>query len=293
MNDALTAGEFEAITGLTPKALRLYAERGILAPVAVDPINGYRNYQRAQGQHGIILDLLRRARVPVAELPSTSDFDFDARRQSLALQRVVEDFYLDVAERVADFDPSNFVAHSIETPAMNWVGVVVEIGFPDDMNERVEAVQELAVDTPTIDRAFAKALAELQENSANIVWTATPGDGKTSGRAMVITRPTSQVLDPAARRHLESQIHSSTGQNVAVAAGTLPRRLEVTFASVASGDPTPADEAAAGYLHALAFAHYLGQHKLTAISAHARQVVDGPALFEGPAPVSVFDVQLR
>ncbi len=33
----MTISEFPVLSGLTPKALRLYDERGILKPVAVDP----------------------------------------------------------------------------------------------------------------------------------------------------------------------------------------------------------------------------------------------------------------
>ncbi|MEV0732953.1 MerR family DNA-binding transcriptional regulator [Polymorphospora sp. NPDC050346] len=43
MKDDLTAGEFQAITGLSAKALRLYAERGILVPASVAPHSGYRH----------------------------------------------------------------------------------------------------------------------------------------------------------------------------------------------------------------------------------------------------------
>ena len=40
MDDRLTAGEFQRLTGLSAKALRLYAEREVLAPAAVDPVMG-------------------------------------------------------------------------------------------------------------------------------------------------------------------------------------------------------------------------------------------------------------
>lgn len=77
---------------------------------------------------------------------------------------------------------------------------------------------------------------------------------------------------------------------VTAAVGTLPQRLEVTFSSAHSGDTSPVDEAAAGYLQLLAMHHHLSQHHLTAIHATARQVVHGPSLSTGPAPISVFDV---
>ena len=90
--EKLRAGEFEAVTGLSAKALRLYGERGILAPASVNPDNGYRSYHRRQLQHGMVVDLLRKARVPVTELPSAHGFDFENHRQSMAVQRLMEDF---------------------------------------------------------------------------------------------------------------------------------------------------------------------------------------------------------
>ena len=38
----LTIGQFARQAGVTPKALRLYDEMGLLRPLAVDPTNGYR-----------------------------------------------------------------------------------------------------------------------------------------------------------------------------------------------------------------------------------------------------------
>jgi hypothetical protein len=40
----LRAGEFGAAARLSPKALRLYAEQGLLVPISVDPATGYRCY---------------------------------------------------------------------------------------------------------------------------------------------------------------------------------------------------------------------------------------------------------
>ena len=44
----LTIGAFARAAGLTPKALRLYDELGVLPPAAVDPESGYRLYDPAQ-----------------------------------------------------------------------------------------------------------------------------------------------------------------------------------------------------------------------------------------------------
>jgi hypothetical protein len=109
---------------------------------------------------------------------------------------------------------------------------------------------------------------------------------------MVLARPASVRLS-SQRARIETQVRSATGQNVAVVSGTRPRRLETTFISASSDKLTPVDEAAAGYLHLLAFERYLTENELSAISAHGRQVVNSPSLFLGPAPVTVFDVHPR
>ena len=62
MDNSLTAGEFQAMTGLSAKALRLYSEREIVTPAFIDRPSGYRYYAPMQLQHGSLVDLLRRAR---------------------------------------------------------------------------------------------------------------------------------------------------------------------------------------------------------------------------------------
>ena len=42
MGKYLLAGEFGAAAWLSPKALRLYADQGLLLPARVDPATGYR-----------------------------------------------------------------------------------------------------------------------------------------------------------------------------------------------------------------------------------------------------------
>ncbi|MGI8446018.1 MAG: MerR family DNA-binding transcriptional regulator [Streptosporangiaceae bacterium] len=44
----LTIGEFARASRLSPKALRLYDELGLLTPARVDPVSGYRLYEPGQ-----------------------------------------------------------------------------------------------------------------------------------------------------------------------------------------------------------------------------------------------------
>jgi hypothetical protein len=45
--ELLGIGEFARRTGLSPKALRIYAELGLLIPDEVDPYNGHRRHASA------------------------------------------------------------------------------------------------------------------------------------------------------------------------------------------------------------------------------------------------------
>ncbi|MBP6686062.1 MAG: MerR family DNA-binding transcriptional regulator [Leucobacter sp.] len=62
----MTIGEFAALTGLTPKALRHYDSKGVLSPAAVDPRSGYRGYAFGQLRAAGLIGVLRAADLPLA-----------------------------------------------------------------------------------------------------------------------------------------------------------------------------------------------------------------------------------
>jgi DNA-binding transcriptional MerR regulator len=68
MENLLPIGQFAAASQLSHKALRLYAERGLLSPAWVDPDSGYRYYRTEQLRSATLIALLRRAGVPLAEV---------------------------------------------------------------------------------------------------------------------------------------------------------------------------------------------------------------------------------
>jgi len=288
MSDALTAGEFEALTGLTTKALRLYSERGILSPRGVDPVNSYRLYDRDQIGHGLTLDLLRRARVPLSGLADAEHFDFAARREQVTMERLIEDFSLDVAEKLASFDPDDYVAHHTDAPSVDWIGVVLDLGIPDDVDGRMEAFSGLALEVPEVDSALHDVLADAGAPPSDMVWTAVPEASRTGSTRMLIARPAPEHRPTEER--VRAHVQSRTGRNVTTMTGTLPRRIEITFTSSVAGDPDLVEEAALGHLHLLAFEHHRRIHGLSALHSTPRQVVRGASLRDGGAPATVFDV---
>src|SRR5512138_1612555 len=72
MNDTrdnlLAIGAFADAAQLSLRALRLYAELGILTPSHVDPVSGYRYYHAMQLQRARLIRLLRRIEMPLATI---------------------------------------------------------------------------------------------------------------------------------------------------------------------------------------------------------------------------------
>jgi PPM family protein phosphatase len=64
----MTSGEFARASRLSPKALRLYDELGLLSPAEVDPDNGYRRYAAAQLEQARLVAWLRRLGMPLARI---------------------------------------------------------------------------------------------------------------------------------------------------------------------------------------------------------------------------------
>ncbi|MEJ3656333.1 MerR family transcriptional regulator [Actinomycetes bacterium KLBMP 9759] len=71
----LTIGEFARLSRLSPKALRLYDELGLLRPAQVDPATGYRYYGPDQLDRARLVLWLRRIGMPLATVRDVCDRD--------------------------------------------------------------------------------------------------------------------------------------------------------------------------------------------------------------------------
>ena len=69
----LSIGAFAHATRLSPKALRLYDELGLLPPAFVDPASGYRFYDPAQLERARLVAWLRRLGMPLARIRVVCD----------------------------------------------------------------------------------------------------------------------------------------------------------------------------------------------------------------------------
>ncbi|GAB2979669.1 MerR family transcriptional regulator [Amycolatopsis acidiphila] len=80
----LTIGAFARAARLSPKALRLYDELGLLQPVSVDPFSGYRFYAPEQLDRARLIAWLRRLGMPLARIKTVCELDGSAAAGEVA-----------------------------------------------------------------------------------------------------------------------------------------------------------------------------------------------------------------
>src|SRR3954449_4046874 len=68
VKDLLPIGDFAQRSGLSPKRLRSYAAVGLLIPESVDASSGYRYYAPDQLRTARLIDALREAGMPLADI---------------------------------------------------------------------------------------------------------------------------------------------------------------------------------------------------------------------------------
>lgn len=289
-----TAGRFRSLTGLSEKALRLYSERGILVPFGVDLSTGYRSYSADQLRDGVTLDLLRRSRIPLDDLAADNRFRFDDHRGKVALRRAMEDFYLDLAERVATGDPTALVARETDVGPAHWIASDVPVDIsssPDDLEETFTA---MSVDLPHLDRVLLEALHAEGVVPTDESWTAT---AEGAAPRMRIAHRVQVPVPEDTRRRIEGAVGTQTDAAVRVSSGTLPARLELVYSSPndapndAPSDDTGLEDTALSYLATIAFARRIARDGVEPLHDTARRRVRSASLFDPAAtPEDVYDL---
>ena len=95
MDHLVPIGQFSKLTWLSPKALRRYADSGLLPPARIDPETGYRYYRLSQVERARVIRLLRMTDMSLADI---QDFLEDpspevllAHEQSLARKQAARE----------------------------------------------------------------------------------------------------------------------------------------------------------------------------------------------------------
>lgn len=84
MTELLSIGEFARRSRLSPKALRLYDELGLLTPARVDPDSGYRYYEVDQLDHARLVASLRQIGLPLARIRALGELEPAAIAEQIA-----------------------------------------------------------------------------------------------------------------------------------------------------------------------------------------------------------------
>jgi serine/threonine protein phosphatase PrpC len=82
--ELMTIGAFARASRLSPRALRLYDELGLLSPVRVDPVSQYRLYHPAQLEQARLVAWLRRLGLPLARIRAISGLPAELAAAELA-----------------------------------------------------------------------------------------------------------------------------------------------------------------------------------------------------------------
>lgn len=81
--ELLTIGAFAKASRLSPRALRLYDELGLLTPARVDPVTGYRLYHPEQLDRARLVAWLRYLGMPLARIRHVCTLEADAAAQEV------------------------------------------------------------------------------------------------------------------------------------------------------------------------------------------------------------------
>jgi len=130
----LTIGEFARAARLSPKALRLYDELGLLRPARVDEWSGYRYYAPGQLERARLVAWLRRVGLPEeqARMAGTPDLSvLDAR---------AGDRYLLTSDGLTNVVPDSVIRQTVADPALSpsevvrrLIALANEAGGPDNI----------------------------------------------------------------------------------------------------------------------------------------------------------------
>ena len=142
-------GIFSRMTGLSHRALRLYADRGLLSPAHVDEATGYRYYDVHSIRAAEMIRLLRRLGVPLGEMRLYIDAAATDRleetltqqKQRLEQEQTRLDAALKLLGRIDELDGMFRAAPAVELVALapelclHWTGTMARAEFHESYIE--------------------------------------------------------------------------------------------------------------------------------------------------------------
>jgi protein phosphatase len=220
----LTIGAFARAAGLSPKALRLYDELGLLRPAQVDPVSGYRFYEPAQLDRARLVAWLRRLGMPLARIALVCDLPAAAAADAVAAYWAQVE--ADTASRrdLATFLTRYLSGRQAAIPAAHQT-LCIRYAARSDIGQRRPTNQ---------DRAYASAhLLAVADGTGN-------GGDRASAAAIDALKPLEALMSLKPLVPLEAPASFSTlpPLNTHTSSGTLqpPGALDAAEAGIPAGD---------------------------------------------------------
>ncbi len=120
-DDHFRIGEFSTLTRLSVRMLRYHDQHGVLGPRDIDPVSGYRFYERSQLPEAVLVRQLRDVGFSVsaiaALLPLRHDIDSFGRALTVLRDQLVTDA-AQAHRRIADLDT---LLHTIKESTMTTI----------------------------------------------------------------------------------------------------------------------------------------------------------------------------
>ncbi|NYI04635.1 MerR family transcriptional regulator [Allostreptomyces psammosilenae] len=192
-DELLTIGRFARLCRLSVKQLRHYDETGLLTPVRVDALSGYRYYAPEQARDALTIALLREMDLPLAVIAQalTADPERRARilraeRDRLAARISRDQARLEVLERLAEDGLPDYEV-TMSTEPERRLAVVRAVCSPAEIGQRfAECVGRLLSELGGAGVAWEPPLCglyplDLEERTEIAVGAPTPGGGGTPG----------------------------------------------------------------------------------------------------------------
>jgi len=154
-------GIFSRMTGLSHRALRLYADRGLLPPAHVDEATGYRFYDVHSIRAAEMIRLLRRLGVPLSEMRLYIDAAATDRleetitqqKQRLDQERARLDAALRLLSRIDELDGMFRAAPAVELidlapeRCLRWSGTMARSQFHESYIDLASGLAERAAES--------------------------------------------------------------------------------------------------------------------------------------------------
>lgn len=150
----ISIGRFSKMTRLSVKALRLYAERGLLVPARVNAVNGYRYYHIDQAKRAEIIKVLRRVEMSLDQIHLILETESDQ-----AIAELLSAHKARLSEKLAE-----------QKRMLNYVEAMIqqnEIAMPYEVTTERQFPQTIA--TVRLQTTLAKIAADIQWGFAALI----------------------------------------------------------------------------------------------------------------------------